>query len=299
MIPGIVLIVSLVYVALFYLLVRFELIAFELVITRSKTIAPLWRSAGPRTLPWLGLTVLIGTLSTLLMVPFGVAAGRTLFTGMQPFLASHNPDDPIAMLGMFRFIFGFYGVLAIIFLVPKFVSVLFNDFVLPFYMLEPISLWQACARGFRLLGANFGSSLGYLVCKFFLFFAGLLAQNLVTQVVTLPFLLLFFLFAIVAGFTHGSLADRGLLLGAAALLLVLVFLIAIFYVAIGATGYLMTVLESYTAYFVGSRYPALGDLLQPPPPPVYTFTPPPPPPSVEEQDEDDDGPSLPMNPAVA
>ena len=292
---GVTLFATIVYVVLFYFLVRLELVAFELVITRSKVIAPLWRSTGSRVWPWLGLTLVVGTACTLLMVPFGVAAFRALFTNMHAIFADPNPNPgPAAMLTMFRAMAGFYGIIAIVFLVPKLVSIFFNDFVLPFYLLEPATLGRATTLGFRLFAADFASSLGYLVCKFLLFLVGIMAQNLVTQLIMLPVLLVLGLLGVLLGVFHGaSSGGGGLLFGAAVFILIVLFLASIFYVAIGCTGYVMILLDSYTAYFVGSRYPALGNLLEPPPPPRYTYTPPPPP-----SPNEDDGPSFPMDPAL-
>jgi hypothetical protein len=294
---GAALVTMVVYLALFYVAVRMELVAFEMVVTRAKVIGPLWTNCGPRTWQWFGLSVGVGTLATLLMAPFGISAGRSLVASLQSLTADAGAHVvPSDIFGFYRVIFGFYGIIAIVFLVPKFVSVLFNDFVLPFYLIERLTLAEATARGFRLIAQNVGSTLLYLICKVILFFVGAMAQNLVTQLLMLPFVIVFVLCALVLGLGHGSLESRGLLAVAALFVLVVLFVFVLFYVVIGATGYLMTVLESYAAFFVGSRFAGLGDLLEPPPPPVYTYAPPPMPTRPDEDDED--GPSFPMDPAL-
>ena len=293
---GVAAVLTVLYVALFYVLVRMELVAFEMVVTRAKVIGPLWRNVGARTWQWLGLTIGVGTACTLLMAPFGIAAAKSMFAGLPTFLLDKNARPELGdVFAFYRLIFGFYAIIAITFLVPKLVSVLFNEFVLPFYLIERLTLGEATARGFRLLSQNVGSTVLYMICKFFLFFIGAMAQNLVTQLVMLPFIIVGVLFAILVGIGHGSLASTGVFVAAAAVVLIVLFVAALFYVVIGATGYLMTVLESYAAYFVGSRYAGLGDLLEPPPPPIYTYAPPPMPP---RPDDDEDGPSFPMDPAL-
>ena len=288
---------SVVYLALFYVLVRMELVAFEMVVTRTKVIGPLWRSVGARTWQWLGLTVGVGTACTLLMAPFGISVAKSLFASMPAFLADKGARPELGdVMVFYRMLFGVYGLIAITFLVPKLVSVLFNEFVLPFYLIERLTLGEATARGFRLLSQNVGSTVLYMICKFFLFFIGAMAQNLVTQLVMLPFILVGVVFAVLVGIGHESLASSGVFVVAAAFVLIVLFLAVLFYVVIGATGYLMTVLESYAAFFVGSRYAGLGDLLQPPPPPIYVYAPPPMPPRPDE--DDDGGPSFPMDPAM-
>ncbi len=68
------------------------------------------------------------------------------------------------------------------------------------------------------------------------------------------------------------------------------------YVSVGTLGYLLALFEAYGIYFLGGRYPLLGNLLEPET--SYSYTPPPVFPSEDEGD-DDDGPPLPMDPAVA
>jgi hypothetical protein len=75
------------------------------------------------------------------------------------------------------------------------------------------------------------------------------------------------------------------------------FIVAVFYLSVGSFGYLLTLLEAYGIYFLGGRYPLLGDLLQPGI--DRPFTPPPPFPSEDERRDDDGGPPMPMDPAVA
>jgi hypothetical protein len=73
--------------------------------------------------------------------------------------------------------------------------------------------------------------------------------------------------------------------------------VALFYVSLGAAGYIFMLLDAYSIYFLGGRYPLLGNLLEPGP--GAPFTPPPVFPSQEERKNSDGGPPMPMNPAVA
>ena len=130
---------------------------------------------------------------------------KSLFASMPAFLSDKGARPELGdVMGFYRMLFGVYGLIAITFLVPKLVSVLFNEFVLPFYLIERLTLGEATARGFRLLSQNVGSTVLYMICKFFLFFIGAMAQNLVTQLVMLPFILVGVVFAVLVGIGHGS-----------------------------------------------------------------------------------------------
>jgi len=56
------------------------------------------------------------------------------------------------------------------------------------------------------------------------------------------------------------------------------YLVLVFYGMFMAIGTVVTFLESYALYFLGGRYPMLGDLLDrsTPPPPAIPYPPPPP-----------------------
>ena len=88
-----------------------------------------------------------------------------------------------------------------------------------------------------------------------------------------------------------------MLLVCLAVLFYIAFMVWSIYTSIGTIGYVLTWLTAYGIYFLGGRYPLLGNILDPgigapfTPPPVY--------PSDDERRDDDGGPPMPMNPAVA
>jgi len=47
----------------------------------------------------------------------------------------------------------------------------------------------------------------------------------------------------------------------------------VMYLTIGELGILLTFLQYYALFFLGGRYPSLGNALEPPPPPVYVAPP--------------------------
>jgi hypothetical protein len=96
-------------------------------------------------------------------------------------------------------------------------------------------------------------------------------------------------------FGHGEAAK---VLGVVGLVVLgLCAFVLVMYASMLAFGYLLLMLDSYALYFLGGRYPLLGNLLEPGP--GAPFAPPPVFPSEEEGKDDDGGPPMPMNPAVA
>jgi hypothetical protein len=96
---------------------------------------------------------------------------------------------------------------------------------------------------------------------------------------------------------HAAGAAGVVLMVAGAVVLGLSFFVVVFWAAILSTGYLLLLLDAYAIYFLGGRYPMLGNLLEPGP--GGPFTPPPVFPSEEERKDAGGGPPMPMNPAVA
>jgi hypothetical protein len=195
-------------------------------------------------------------------------------------------------------VMGFYGGMILFFLILKLASTLLDDFVQPFFQLEPISLAEALRRGFNLFTRNFLDCFLYVLLKYILAIVGYLMQ-------TIAFQLCFFVVALVfgiVGFLGWALLHLfgtvgTVLMVAGAVVLGLALLTVLFYLTIGVTGYLMMLLDAYAIYFLGDRYPLLGTLLEPGP--GGPFTPPPVFPSPEETNDRGGGPPMPMNPAVA
>lgn len=276
---------TLVIFAFFYLGSRLEMVEFEAVLTGQKLIAPMWRRYGVRVWPWLTLKAAIGTLVTLVFLPVFSHVIRSVTAGVEQLIQANAvltqaPNSQIApelIFGFFGQIFDAYALLIAFFLTLKLASTLLADFVLPFYLLEPIPLSAAVRRGLAILRDHPLSVLGYVCMKYLLAFLGLIAQSVMNQVVLIPFMLIFGIGAAALGIFSQTSAHTGVTGGAIAGIVLgyLFFLILIFYLQIGTLGYLFLLLQSYSQYFLGGLYPALGDRLSPPAPP---YMPPPPPP---------------------
>ena len=118
---------------------------------------------------------------------------------------------------------------------------------------------------------------------------------MIVEITLLFILLILGLIAALIGFLlHLMGVPITVLTGIGIALLVLVELVYIFYGMILAMGTLITFMQSYALYFLGGRYPLLGDILEPSVAAPWTSSP-----SFPGKGEDDQssGPSFPMNPA--
>jgi len=292
---GFSLIGTLVYLAVFYCLVRLQLVDFEMVVTSSKVIAPMWRKYGIKTWPWLAAKVLIGLVSLAIMVPILFSAGKGLYSGLA--LIGPHPDSETVSQMMASF-FGFYFLALLLFLIPKTLATLLDDFVLPFFLIQDLPFFVSLQRGFTVFAADPLNCIGYLVLKLILAVIGYIMQTLAVQVCMIPVVLIAALaFGIGAFLVHHAGPVGTLVAIASGIVLGLAFIAVVLYASIGVFGYLLLLLDSYAIYFLGGRYPQLGNLLEPGP--GGPFTPPPVYPSPEEDNDSDSGPPMPMNPAVA
>ena len=298
---------TLVFLIVFYLGARMELVQFEMVVTLQQNIAPMWRRYSARVWPTILAKVLLGTVITAALTPSLLRAGqaylhflRTIphFTpGQHPSPAAVQAQMLQSLSGLSTFYLVFYGY----FLLLKIFSTLLNDFVFPFYILEPITFVQALSRGLDVFLADPIQVILYLILKLILSVLGiimyLIAFLIAEIVLIIPLVLIIFVGVLLGTLLTKAMGTAGTVLTiGGGIILYAAFILLIGYLAIGAFGYLLTLLESYGIFFLGGRYPLLGDLLEPPMPTPYTYTPPPPTPG---DNEDDDGPPLPMDPALA
>ena len=265
---------TLLILLLLYPLVRLGLVDFEMVVTQEKMIAPMWRRYARKVWPWLGLEVLLGTLSFAAILPTILATVRHAMASFSGEMLGAKPD-PAQVARFMQEAFGAYFLVVSLLLLPKIVATVFNDFVLPVFVLEDLPLREACARGLRTFASDPIACVLYLVTKFVLSIFGYVMQSIALQLCMIPVILVGGIL-VGLGFLIHSVAgpNAHLPLIVAGVLLALALYAVLFYLTIGAIGYVTLVLDCYAVYFVGSRYPALGNLLEPPTQ-AYTGAPPP------------------------
>jgi len=296
---GLFVVATILLFGLFYLGLRMQFVNFEMVVTRATFIGPMWRRYGARVWPVVAFKVLLGTVISIALAPFlwKSVAALVQLTAHMPTFTPGQPPDP----AFFSQMISLEGVMMAAFMLIKLFSTTFEDFVLPFYILEDIPLTAAIGRGFSVFLADPLHCILYLILKPILFIVGFIIQYISMLILMIPIIIVGVIVSIVwiaISAALGSGGGPGHLLGfAAAEVLYLAFMAAIIWYQCGTLGYITMLLEAYGAYFLGSRYPLLGSMLEPGP--GAPFTPPPVFPSDDERRDNDGGPPMPMDPAVA
>lgn len=266
---------------------RLQLVLLEVVATRQTTIAPIWRRYSRLTWRWIGLKLLFFLLCGLLLLaalsPFIFSMFRNMPSGGQPPSAA-----------FFSHIVLFIGAIFLIVLVVGSAYLILRDLALPFLALENLSISDALSRLRSVVTAAPGEIALYLLLRFVL---GLVAAIGAEILIFLILLVSLIPFAIIGGVLWLALHHAGTV-GVAALIASaivggLVLLAWMACVGIGLVGTVFVFTQSYALYFLGGRYPLLGNVLEPPPLPY----PAPPQPPLAPKDEG--GPPLSADPSPA
>jgi hypothetical protein len=284
---GIFLVAFIIGLVMLYVGSRLQLVTFHFVATRQTTIAPIWRRYNSLTWRWLGLKILFFLAFTLVLI---VMLGPVIFS-----MARHMPPDatpPAAVF--FSHIALFLSVTFLAVLVIAAAYVLLRDLALPFLALEDLHITAALSRLSSLIAAEPGEVALYILFRFLL---GLVAAIGAEVLIALTLLVSLIPFAIIGVVLWFALHNAGQL-GTAALIASavvggVVLLVWMACVTIGVVGTMFVFTQAYALYFLGGRYPLLGNFLEPAP--LQHFTPPPPIPAQPGED----GPPLPADPSPA
>jgi len=246
----------------FYLGSRLQFVLFAFAVEKSTMIAPLWRRYASRTWPWLGLKLILSLIVTVIFSAPIFYSFRSLIT--QASIQQIQPGQPRSP-EMFAALLSFYVVLVAPVCLLLLCSSLLSDFVLPPIALEDASLTDALGRFFQLIKAEPGQLLLFTLFKVILAIAGMMIMQVVVILAELVLLIPIGLLALLGWFLFRSLGPAGhILLFAGAITLGLVFLALMFYIMVLIMGCIHTFYQAYALYFLGGRYPQLGDLLEPP-----------------------------------
>jgi len=273
-------IVFLVALAFFYLACRLQFVLFDIVLRRDTTVAPIWRRYGPATWRWMGFRILFILVALICVSPILVPAVIRLIHAFTANQAATEPD----LLTLLAPFFAFIASLLLAAILISIGSTLLHDFGLPSMALESTSFGETVNRVGRLIRAEPLQILLFLVMKFVL--------RIVTGIgvgiaLILGFLILLLPFGGAGGVLFATLHHSGtgglVFMWFAIVLLALAYVVLIFIAALMTTGVIETFFQAYALYFLGGRYPMLGDILLPTPlppaglpfaQPAFTPTPP-------------------------
>ena len=271
--------------AFFYLSSRLQFVLFETVLRRDTTVAPIWNRYGAATWRWMALKLMCGVAVLLCLAPVLVPLVIRVIHTMPKGQAA-----PAEMVHFFTTIASFLAIGLLVGLVIGAAAVLIKDFGLPSMALESTDYGETLARVGRLVRAEPGQAALYVFLRLLMGIAGVIAAEMALVMAAVIALIPFggvglLLWKVL----HGGGLATGILFGLFAAVLGLGFIALFVCAAIVAIGYVHVFLQAYALYFLGGRYPLLGQYLEPVlPQTVYpaapwgppAYYPPPAPPSV-------------------
>jgi hypothetical protein len=252
-------IVTVVMALFFYAGVRLQFVRFDIVLTRSKMVAPLWRKYAFCTWRWLGLKLVL-SIAFLIICGAPMVALFRFFMAHTPTPGQQPPPEFVS-----SFLLAYMGFVLGIGALMLFASLL-NDFVLPPVALENATVSEGLRRFFGLFRKEPGQLISYILFKAVLGIAAAVAMEIGIILVELVAAIPLGLIAFVGWFllhSHGQIGQ--ILIVAGSVVLALIFFVFIFYTTIGLFGCPVLFFQAYALYFLGGRYPLLGDLLEPGP----------------------------------
>ena len=283
------------FVVFLYLGSRLQLAQFDILVLRDPTVAPAWERHGRQTWRWAGLraTILAGVLVALLPLLIPAIPVFLAFAKAARDAATAGSGAP-AVTNWAAFFLAFAEVFAIAMIAIMLIRVV-TSLLLPGVALEDLRFGEALRRGWEIFRTDVPGVLWFAVLQpVFLLLLGVVTGAgllLALLVLALPLGLVGFL---LWHAVHGAGTAAWFLMGTAGVVAAIAIGAVMSCVYLAATGTLLMFARAWSLYFLGGRYPLLGQYLEPGPAvPVWT-----PPPSLP-RNEDDDGPGFPGDPVVA
>ncbi|QEE27605.1 hypothetical protein FTW19_06075 [Terriglobus albidus] len=257
-VSGILIFVVFIFTTILFLVgSRMQLVMVDVVATRQIEILPLWRKHGAPVWRWMALKLLPSLLFYVLVVIATLRYTRGITARLRSTVPGQLPP-------------GFFPAFLQFFLVISFVSLcvfaiywLLRDFVMPFIALENASLATALERGMAVVRDEPGQVVLYMLLRVALFIVFAIGGYIVYVVAALlglvPIGLLGAVFYLLA---HKS-PLAGVLMGIGSLIGLCVLLVWILFVMVLVAGFICTFFQAYALYFLGGRYPLLGEILEP------------------------------------
>ena len=267
------LVVTLVMLAIFYIGARLQFARFDIVVNKAQMVAPLWNKYGFCTWRWIGFKLALSAV-------FLIVCGVPFIRGFR-FLMTHLPvpGQPPPPEFMHAFFMAYAGIMLAIFTLML-VASLFNDFVLPSIALEGVSVSEGLRRFIELIRREPGQIISYIFFKAILGIAAAVAMEIAILIVEFVAMIPLGIIGVLGYLALHSMGPIGqVLLVAGGVVLLLIFVAFLFYSTILFCGCFVVFFQAYAVYFLGGRYPMLGDLLEPAPSSL-TFASPVPPPDL-------------------
>lgn len=242
-----------IWAVMLYVSSRLQLTLVELVATRQQYVSPFWRRQGASTWRWIGLKLayILGVvvLVAALGAPFAIYAIRhRIFSG-----AATPP---------FGWIFIVIPLALLVGVAAAAIYAVLRGLAMPSIALEGVPASEAIRRARAIVDAEPGQVGLFILLQVLLTIAMVIAAEILIILVALISLIPVGLVGGAAWLTlHHSGSGGTALLIALAIVAAIVFVGWMALVAIGLLGPVQIFTQAYSLYFLGGRYPLLGDLL--------------------------------------
>ena len=264
------------YLFIFYLCSRIRFAFFDVVLRREQFIAPLWRKYGSQAFKWTLFKIVLGTLFTAALAVPTAAYVRSLISVFASLNIKPGEQPPPEVLARIFTTYAAFGLVYLAFGLFFFASSLLSDFIVPSLALEDTTLGEAFRRFGLLIRREPGQFSLYAVLKLGLAIVGYIGAALGIEIAFLIVLLIVGGVAGLIGWFLYLLHVPTIILIVLGVVIAIACYIFFFYCFTIVFGALLTFLESYKLYFLGGRYPMLGELLDRSTPPPAPPTMPPP-----------------------
>lgn len=247
---------TLAFCGVFYLLSRLEFAFFDILANKGEFVAPAWRKYGPQAFRWSVFKALIG-------IPMALVIGLPFYRMFKPLMQLQAdpktpPNFPFADTGQFFLTFFaiFFG-----FMLLLLVGTMLSDFIVPSLALENTSIGEAFRRFALLVRTEPGPFLFFICLKAVLGFIGYYVVIFVAEIAVLLVALVLGLIAFLLGSLLHAVGVPWYVLHGIAIALAIPGYFGLLYVVSMAIGAYVTFLQAWGLYFLGGRYPLLGDVL--------------------------------------
>lgn len=272
---------------LFHLCSRLQFAFFDIVVNRGEFVAPAWRKYRSQALRWTGFKFLTGVALTIVFAAPMTAIVRH-FLPLFAELRDIGPGQP-PPVQFFAVFYGGYIIFMAGFGLVFLIYSLLSDFIVPSLALEDTSLKEAFRRMGELIRREPGEFAIYTLLKVGLAVAAYMGAIIAWEIVFILASLIVGAVVVFFGFLlHLVGIPKIVLVVLGVLVAVVWYFFALVYSLMLIIGPVFTFIDAYALYFLGGRYPILGELLDrsrpvppyipgyPVPPPYPSFPPPPP-----------------------
>lgn len=242
-----------IWLVMLYVTSRLQLVLVEVVATRQQYVSPFWRRQGPATWRWLGVKILYA------LTVFAVAAvmgAPFIYYAVRHRIFSSGGVAPISWILLV------IALVLLLLLVGVAVYAVLRGLAVPAMALEGVSASEAIRRARFIVDTEPGQVALFVVLQLLLTVAMAIAAEIL---IVLTLLISLVPFALVGGGAWLALRHAGAM-GTAILIGLgvsggIVFVCWMVCVAMGLLGPVSVFSQAYALYFLGGRYPLLGDLL--------------------------------------